>query len=173
MGWDSYYRRRDAIDAVLAAAATDSEAGLPFSELPEVAEAFESREDVALALQYKWSQLLNGRINLALADTDYHDGDPVEAVSKAWRATAADNPVLRRLLDTYAEEAGPEFQIMRHEERSSLALSAGLASPSEPDAEIGRIGDAFLRLIRSAPQPTAVRRRNPVEQLLRKLVSTS
>lgn len=173
MGWDCFYRRRDAINAVLDSATKQPETGLPFSELPEVTEVFDSHEDLALALQYKWSQRLSGQINLALSDAEQRDIDHVDAVSAAWRATAAVNPVLRRLLDRYTDEGGPRFQAALRAEQCMLALAAGLADPNESSTEISRIGGAFLRLIRHAPQQAVRHHRSPVEQLLRRLVATS
>jgi hypothetical protein len=173
MGWDRFYRRRDAINAVLDSAAKHPGASLPFSELPEVTEVFDSREELALALQYKWSQRLSGQINLAMSDAEQSDIDHVDAVSAAWRATATGNPVLRRLLDEYAHEGGPRFQAALRAERCTLALAAGLADPTESTGEISRIGDAFLRLIRNAPPQAVRQRRSPVGQLLRRLVATS
>ncbi|HWE90420.1 MAG TPA: hypothetical protein VG317_13240 [Pseudonocardiaceae bacterium] len=174
MSWDRFYRRRDAINTVLAAAKRNPEAGLPFEELPEVTEVFDSREELALALQYKWSQLLSGRINLALSDAEQGaEVDHVEAVSAAWRATAIGHPALRRVLDDYAIEGGPKFQAGLRGEQCMLALAAGLANSAESTQEINRIGEAFLRLIRSTPEQAVPRRRSPVEQLLRKLAATS
>jgi hypothetical protein len=174
MSWDRFYRRRDAINTVLAAANRNPEAGLPFDELPEVTEVFDSREELALALQYKWSQLLGGRINLALSDAEQGtEVDHVDAVSAAWRATAAGYPALRRVLDNYAGEGSAKFEAALRAEQCMLALAAGLADSGESTREINRIGGAFLRLIRNTPEQAVPHRRSPVEQLLRKLAATA
>ena len=125
MSWTDFYQRRDAIDLVLAHAKRHPGAGLPFAELAEVREQFGSREELALALQYKWSQLLLGRLGVALLDAERDtEVDNLEAVTSAWRRTAADAPVLRELLDGYVEDAGPEFL-------AALRTSSGW-SPTPP-----------------------------------------
>lgn len=106
MGWADHYRRRDAIELVLA---TEGDR-LPYAELDSVRAAFPSREDLALALQYRWTRALAGRLDVALLDAArFADVDHVGAVAAAWRATARRHPALRRLLDSYRAEAGPRF----------------------------------------------------------------
>lgn len=170
MSWTDFYQRRDAIDQVLRQAGRNPGRGLPFAELPEVTKHFASKEDLALALQYKWSQLLLGRIGVALADAEKSpDVDHVAAVAAAWRRTAADNPVLRELLDDYVGEAGETFLASVRAEQRMVALAAGLAEDGESPDEIARIGAAFLALVRGRAERT--RRRNPIEQLFRLRVS--
>lgn len=162
MGWDDYYRRRDAINHVIANAGTE----LPTS--PE----FADREQLALALQYKWSQALLGRVTTALSDAERtEDIDHVEAVAAAWRSTAARQPKLRTLLDSYAPDAGPDFRAALRAEQRMIAHAAGLAETDEPADETARIGAAFIALVRGTPQ-RPIRRGNPVEQLLRRLVAS-
>src|SRR5437763_10461035 len=132
MSWTDHYQRRDAINLVLAQAERTPETGLAFDELPEVQAAFDSRAELALALQYKWSQLLTGRIAVALDDARHSpDVDQVEAVATAWRTAAGQAPALRRLLDDYAHDADGEFQVTQRAEQRMLALAAGLAEIDE------------------------------------------
>jgi len=169
MSWTDFYRRRDAIDAVLAHAEQHPGAGLPFDELPA---GFADRESLALALQYKWSQVLTGHIGAALSETDRKpDVDHVEAVAAAWRLAARQHRALRGLLDQYMTEAGPEFRRTLRAEQRMVAFAAGLAEHGEPADETARIGAAFLALIRGPRQP--VSRRTSVEQLFRRLVASS
>ena len=173
MGWQDFYQRRDAIDMVLAHAGRHPGAGLPLNELPEVQAVFADRESLALALQYKWSQALMGRIAVALTDADQtEDIDQVVAVATAWRLAARQQPALRDLLDTHTSDAGDEFRGAVRAEQRMLAFAAGLAEPSEPADETARIGAAFQALIRAPRQPIA-RSTNPVEQLFRRLVASS
>ncbi|MGX7826951.1 hypothetical protein ACTG9Q_17835 [Actinokineospora sp. 24-640] len=169
MGWTDFYRRRDALDAVLELARHDPEGPLP---LPEKAAAeFADRGEALLALHYRWSVRLTGRVGLAQLEAERDPGiDLVEAVAAAWRATAAENPVLRRVLDANADSA---LTAAIAGEQRMLALAAGLAGPAEPRAEISRVGAAFLTLIRSAPPKQVQRRGNPVEQFLRGLVTSA
>jgi hypothetical protein len=169
MSWTEFYQRRDTIDLVLTQARRDPGAGLPFAELPEVRSQFGSREELALALQYKWSQLLLGRLGVALLDADV---DSLEAVTSAWRRAAADAPVLRELLDGYATDAGSEFRAALAAEQRMIAYASGLAEFGEPAADVARIGSAFLALIRDTPNHEH-RRRNPIESLIRKVVTSS
>lgn len=173
MSWTDFYRRRDAIAAVLDHAARHPGGGLPWDELPAVRAVFADREELALALQYKWSQVLMGHIAVALTDADRTpDIDQVAAVAAAWRRAARQQPALRDLLDRYATEAGAEFDRARQAERRTVAFAAGLAEPGEPAGESARIGAAFLALVRG-PRPPATRGGNPMEQLFRRLVASA
>lgn len=161
MSWTDHYRRQGALDAVLEFASREPAGPLPFSEVPDVPELFTSPAEVLLALHYRWTLKLTGRIGVAQAETDRDPStDPVETVSEAWRAAASENPVLRRILDANDVETAGEYRM--------LALAAGLAEPHEPPAEIARVGAAFLALVRSAP----ARHRDPVG-LKRKLVTSA
>lgn len=178
MGWDDFYRRRDAINSVLAQARRSDRgtegADLPFGELDdEMRAVFADREDLALALQYKWSQALLGRVAVALSDAERAlDSDHVEAVATAWRTTATKEPELRALLDGYVKDAGPEFRAALRAEQRMIAFAAGLAEPDESADETARIGAAFIALVRGTPKQRVRRRTNPVEQLIRRLVAS-
>ncbi len=127
---------------------------------------------LALALQYKWSQQVHGRVAAALTDAQHaQDTDHVAAVATAWRTTAHRQPVLRRVLDEHVPSSD-EFTAAVRAEQRILALAAGLADTGEPPAEAARIGAAFVALVRSTPNRPQ-RRTNPVEQLFRRLVASS
>lgn len=173
MSWGDYYRRRDAIDLVLTRARHHRAAGRPFDELDTVPDAFADREELALALQYKWSQLLTGRVAVALADAGQAaDVDHVDAVATAWRTTARTNPELRALLDGYVADAGPTFLETQRYEQRMVALAAGLADGTEPTDETTRIGAAFLGLVRGRPEHATRTGSSCVEQLFRRLVAS-
>lgn len=173
MSWTDFYRRRDAIDQVLAWAEQHRGAGLPYEVLPEVTEVFDDRAELALALQYKWSQVLQGRVSAALNDAERTpDIDHVDAVAAAYRTAAATRPVLRELLEAHAGHCDATFREALRAEQRMLAYAAGLAEPDEPADETARIGAAFTALVRSGPGATA-RRRNPIEQLFRRLVASA
>ena len=95
MSWNDFHQRQQAIQSVLDAARRDP-SGAPATTPPP----FTDRTELLRALHYKWTQLLTGRIGVALAETENspHE-DRVQAVTTAWRRTAADNPVLRAVLD--------------------------------------------------------------------------
>ncbi|GAB2970664.1 hypothetical protein [Saccharothrix stipae] len=138
MSWSDFYRRRDALDAVLRAAAGDPAAPLAFDR-----DLFATEDDLLLALHYRWMQQLTGRLGTALEDGD---DDRVEIVARTWRALAAEQPVLRAVLDAHLTST----EAVEREQRL-LALTAGLAELSEPGAEIARVGAAFANLIRTRP----------------------
>ena len=171
MGWNDFYRRRDALDAVLEHAQRTPDSALPYAEVPGVAEVFGEPAQLLLALHHKWGLAVTGRVEVALSDAERNPAiDPVDAVASAWRAAAAENPVLRRLLDAGAGE--PAMRAALDGEQRMLALCAGLAEPHETNDEITRVGAAYLALVRSAPHRPA-RRRNPVERLIRRLVASA
>ncbi|HEV2780750.1 MAG TPA: hypothetical protein VGX25_15275 [Actinophytocola sp.] len=168
MSWTDYYRRRDALAAVLEHARRNPAGDLPYDDVSDV---FASPEKLVLALHYKWLLALTGRVGVAQAEAERdHDIDPVDAVSAAWRSTAAEHPTLRRLLDRHADT--PALRAAVEGEQRMLALAAGLAEPADTTAQITRVGAAYLTLLRTTPELPA-RRRGPVEQLLRRLVPSA
>ncbi|WP_243789249.1 hypothetical protein [Saccharopolyspora gloriosae] len=170
MTWNDFYQRKNAIRAVLDHAGEDPAAPLDPALVPAAATVFADRDELLRALHHKWNRSLTGRVDIGIEDADADPrGDRVEAVSNAWRRTTSDNPVLRRILDSHADE--PAIAGLLRQERRTLALAAGLAEPHEPIEEIDRVGHAFMNLLRtSAPQATA-RRRSPLSQL-RRLIPT-
>ncbi|WP_367131052.1 hypothetical protein [Saccharothrix sp. HUAS TT1] len=145
MGWSDFYRRRDALDAVLRAAAADPAAPLAFDR-----DLF-TADELLLALHHRWSHQLTGRLGAALEDGD---DDRVEIVARTWRALAAEQPVLRAVLDAHLTST----EAVEGEQRL-LALTAGLAELSEPAAEVARVGAAFVNLIRTRPAAVVPGRR--------------
>jgi hypothetical protein len=166
VSWNHYYERRNELDSVLVRAERAPEGPLPHTT------AFDGPADLMLALHYRWTLKLTGRLGAVLAEAERDPSiDLVDAVSDAWRKTAADNATLHAILETHAgryESLLPQLEA----EQRTLALAAGLAEPHEPAEEITRVGAAFLALLRSAPQQPP-RRRSPVEQLLRRLVASA
>lgn len=161
MSWNSYYQRKHAIDEVLDSARRDLQ-----SALDTIPSPFTGAGELLAALHYKWMQQLNGRVEVALADTaDSPHGDRVEAVTTAWRRTAATNAALRDVLDQHAEH--PVLRAANAQEHRMLALAAGLAEHHEAEHDVARVGQAFLQLLRASPAPTEERSRTG---MLRKLI---
>ncbi|MCX2734364.1 hypothetical protein OOZ19_29315 [Saccharopolyspora sp. NFXS83] len=170
MTWNDFYQRQHAIRAVLDHAREHPAAPLNLELVPAAEAAFTDRGELLRALQHKWSNSLTGRIDIGIEDADSDPrGDRVEAVSAAWRRATADNPVLRRVLDSHADD--PAIIGLLRQERRMLAVSAGLAEPHEPAAELDRVGAAFLGLLRTAAPSTRTRRRGPLSQLRRVIPS--
>jgi hypothetical protein len=161
MGWQEFYRRRDALNAAI-------EQG----EL-RASEAFPDERELLLALHHRWTQRLTARVELAEltnGNTDGDmDGDTVDAVGEAWRRTAEDNAALRALLDRHA--ADPALRPLVEAEHRTLARAAGLTERGDTPEEEASIGAAFVALQKTAPAPRP--RRNPVERLLRRLVPSA
>jgi hypothetical protein len=151
MGWQEFYRRRDALDAVV-----------EHGEL-QLSDIFLTDEELLLALHQRWSRRLAARVELAELSAD----DQVDAVGEAWRTAASENAELRALLDDHADD--PVLRPLVEAEHRMLARAAGLTEAGDSPAEEASIGAAFLALQRSAPD----RRRNPVERLLRRLVPSA
>ncbi|TDP96135.1 hypothetical protein EV186_104115 [Labedaea rhizosphaerae] len=177
MSWEDFYRRRDALDAAERLASRDPEGPLPFAQVPHATEVFTGPAELLLALHYRWTMKLTGRLGMAVADAESDPSiDRVDAVRTAWLATAREFPVLRRLLDAHADDFDGALRPALAGEHRMLALASGLAEHGEDPEEITRIGQALLALIRTTPDhepaPEPERRRNPIEQFLRKLVAS-
>ncbi|MGH3438014.1 MAG: hypothetical protein ACRDRN_16305 [Sciscionella sp.] len=168
MSWESHYRRRDAIDAVLRHAEGHPHEGLAFAVIPQAREEFADEQELLLALHYKWTQILTGHLNVAFEDDST---EPVDAIGQAWRTAAARNPVLRGLLDAHLTTAqDPRLRAARGQEQRMLAVSAGLAEPHEPDDELTKVGAAYAALLRRTPERAGCHR--PFAGL-RKLVTSN
>lgn len=179
MSWNDFYRRRDVMEHVLRQARRAPEGNLPFASVPGAAEVFGTEENLLLALQYKWTQVLGGYLRAEIAGPedagDVPSGaqrDNVDAVSRAWRAAVRDHRTLHATL---------EAQRPRHEalarayqtELRTLAYTAGLAEPNEAPDEVTRIGAAFVALLRGHPVHSERTRGGPVGSLLRRLAATA
>jgi len=153
MGWQDFYARRDALNAAI-------EAG----EL-RTSDAFPDEHELLLALHHRWTQRLTARVELAELETE----DPVDAVGAAWRQTAEDNKPLRTLLDAHADTLA--LRPLINAEHRTLARTAGLTEPGDSAEEEAQIGAAFVTLQRTTP--SRPERRNPVERLFRRLVTSA
>jgi AcrR family transcriptional regulator len=154
MGWQDFYRRRDALNAAI--------------DQGEVraSDAFPDERELLLALHHRWAQRLTARVELA--ELDYTD-DLVDAVGNAWRRTVSDNARLRALLDEHADN--PALRPLIEAEHRMLARVAGLTEAGDSPEEEASIGAAFVALQKSAPDERP--RRNPVERLLRRLAPSA
>ena len=170
MSWNDYYERRNALDSILVRAERDPAGPLPQSP------AFDGPAEILLALHYRWTLKLTGRLGAALVEAERDPSiDLVDSVSAAWHETVSRNQTLHAVLEAHAER----YEALRPQleaERRTLALAAGLAGAHEPVEEITRVGTAFLSLLQTAaPQPSRrlFGRGSPVEQLIRRLVASA
>jgi len=179
MSWKDFYRRRDVIDAVLRQAHHDPEGELPFAEIAGAEELFGTKQNLLLALHHKWTRLLSGHLRAESAcpddanalDLPDQEGDQIDAVSRAWNKATREHATLRAVLDAHIDDSA-ELLAMHRAEQRMLAVTAGLAEPREPIAEITKIGVAFDALLRSG-QARPARRRSPVGHLLRMLAPSA
>jgi hypothetical protein len=167
MGWIDFYQRRDIADAVLRMAARDPLGPLPFAEVPGATEVFGTEEQLLLALQYRWSQLLSGYLRTEFEGETEH----IDAVTRAWNTTVRKHRTLREVLDANVGRY-PALRQVHEAEQRMLAVAAGLADPGEPVEEITKVGAAFVALLRHGPEVRAPRR-NPLGQLLRMLTPSA
>src|SRR2546423_3027138 len=135
MSWTDFYRRQEILEATVRLAGRNPGAPLPLDEVPGAEEHFGTEENVLLALQYKWTQVLTGRLRAEVTDPDGADGlgDHVDAVTRAWRATFEEHETLRAVLDCGLERYA-SLSRMHEAALRTLALTAGLADPREPGA---------------------------------------
>lgn len=167
MSWKDFHQRREITDAVLRRAARDPQGPLPFAEITGATDHFRDEEQLLLALQYRWSQLLGGYLR---AEETADDDDHVGAVTRAWQKAVRAHPDLRAVLDANLERY-PALRPVEEAQQRMLAVTAGLADPNEPEDELTRVGAAFSALLRHGPglQP----RRNPLGQLFRMLAPSA
>lgn len=92
MGWESYRRRKQALDAVIEHARRSREYVLPPIE-GALAEEFGSAEELRDALSYRWSLLLTAHIELIL------DEGVADVADRARASCVAANPALWALVE--------------------------------------------------------------------------
>ena len=172
MSWTDFYRRQEILEATVRLAARNPGAPLPLDEVPGAEEHFGTEENVLTALQYKWTQVLSGRLRAEVTDPDEADGfgDHVDAVTRAWRATVEEHEALRAVLDG-AFERNAALRRMHEGELRMLAVTAGLADAREPGEEIVKVGHALEALLRTSRDEPV--RRRPVMGHLRRLLAPS
>lgn len=144
MSWNDHHQRQAAIRAVLDEARRD-----PATALTTVPTPFTDRAQLLHALHYTWTQALSGYLEAALADDTSAEDGHVQAAAGAYQHAAAAYPALRALLDHHRDD--PALHECLQREQRLLALSAGLADPDEPAAEITRVGSTLQQLLRSGP----------------------
>jgi hypothetical protein len=172
MSWTDFYRRQEILEAIVRQAGRNPGAPLPLAEVPGAEDHFGTEENVLAALQYKWTQVLAGRLRAEVTDPDDTDGlgDHVDAVTRAWRATVEEHETMRAVLDGGFERHA-SLRRMHEGELRMLAVTAGLADPREPAEEIVKVGHALDALLRASLEEPV--RRRPVLGHLRRLLAPS
>lgn len=129
MTWDAYHRRNDALRKVAVAADERRDGVLPWGEY-ETSAAFDSRDDLLLALHMRWHNRLRAYVHVEL---DEHPLDLEAAASRSWRNATADMPGTRAILDSH--DANPALAPARTKELAFLAEAAGMAHADAAGAE--------------------------------------
>lgn len=93
-----------------------------------------------VGLQNRWTTMLSARLDQAIEDAEY--GKLAEATAQAWRRLAAEQPVLRGVLDTCLTRSEVLADALATELRN-LALAAGLVGIDAPEHLAVRAGREF------------------------------
>ncbi len=154
MTWDSFHRRGEVLRRVLEHAEARRDGALPM-ELAGVAETFGDEITLLGALQLRWHTRLAGAVERELMGPP---GDLEEAVTRGWRAAAADLAGVRAILDAHtAAPSSPEIARMldkgHRKDWTLLAAMAGKAAPGDDRA--AEVGRRIERRARDAYRPQA------------------
>jgi hypothetical protein len=103
-----------------------------------------------LGLQHRWTTMLSARLDQAIEDAEY--GKLAEATAKAWRRLAAEQPVLRGVLDRGLTRSEVLVDAQDTELRN-LALAAGLVSINAPEHRAVQAGREFRESITGTRAP--------------------
>ena len=107
--------------------------------------------DVQLVgLQYRWTTMLSARLDQAIEDAEY--GKLAEATVVAWRRLAAEQPVLRGVLDRGLTRSEVLVDALDGELRI-LALAAGLVGVEASESRAARAGREFRDAFTGARAP--------------------
>lgn len=150
MGWEERRDRRRIVEEVLRRVEANPEAAPSLDGIPG-AQPPTGSDSVWLELQEHWIALLTGQLGWALCHADDNPNlDRSDAVVQAWQALAAQQPTLRRLLDSSTLDT-PAMRAAAHREARLLANSAKSAVPAERPARTAETSSVFRRLIRRVP----------------------
>jgi hypothetical protein len=127
MTWVEHHHRDQALRAVTELADRRRDGLLPWSEIPDAADAFGSPADLLATLQMRWFTRLSGAIDSVLGD---QPADLEQTVVHAWRYAAADLPGIRAILDANLDH--PAIASGRHKELALLATASGLSWLGDP-----------------------------------------
>jgi hypothetical protein len=137
MCWNVHARRQAVIGSVLEYAREHPEAGLPYTQLPQVTAEFRDRDELLLALQHAWSQALRVQIEHLSIDTrrTEREVDAGEVARQGWRRTARQHGTLRRLLDDYLVECGTRMDVALHGQ-DDLLITAGTGRADQARGQV-------------------------------------
>lgn len=103
-----------------------------------------------LGLQHRWTTMLSARLDQAIEDAEY--GKLAEATADAWRRLAAEQPVLRGVLDSGLRRSEVLVDALDGELRM-IGLAAGLVGVDAPEHRAVRVGREFRDSFTGTPAP--------------------
>ena len=161
MSWTSFHRRADVLRAVLAAADARRDGVLPM-DVAGVPETFGDELALLGALSLRWHTRLAGHIERELMA---RPADAEAAVLDAWRASAAELPGVRAILDHHQaalsagaldEHVAAAVAAATRKEHVLLAVMAGRTGTQDPAAP--RTGELLERRARMGLRPAGAER---------------
>jgi hypothetical protein len=134
MTWTTFHRRGEVLRTVTATVDERRDGRVPM-DVPGVRETFGDELSVLAALQLRWHTRLSGRLEHALL---HQPVDIDDAVIGAWRATAAELPGTRLVLDHYRAEPpdAAMADVLRTAAAKEHVLLAAMAGQSTADAAV-------------------------------------
>lgn len=150
MSWNDHHRRQSAIEAVLAHARENPAERPGPDTVPAARGVFGTSDELLCALQYKWTQLLTGRLDLAADGPRELHRDRVDAVREAWQATARAHPTLRAVLNEHLATPGTKSSRLRAaiaREQRMLARAGDPAESLDDASDLERTGSAMRGLV--------------------------
>ncbi|MGY4103340.1 hypothetical protein ACW2Q0_27835 [Nocardia sp. R16R-3T] len=103
-GWEDHHRRTEIVRTVLTRAATDPASPDLFAQIPDLDRLFGGPEGLLLALRYRWNIHLDAKLDQALVQG--------QSAVEAYLELAAEQPVLRAVLDAQSRRQGRAAEVM-------------------------------------------------------------
>lgn len=120
MSWVDVHERKAVLDTVLSRAQCDPTGPLQLSGIADLERLFGSADGVLQALQHRWSTQLAAKLDEAIE----HGTDP----NHAWHQLAAEQPILRAVLDAGVRRSQALRDAQRTEQPMMDAARAALVA---------------------------------------------
>ncbi|MCZ4498020.1 MAG: hypothetical protein JWQ74_573 [Marmoricola sp.] len=155
MTWNAFHHRGEILQTVIDTADLRRDGVLPM-DVPGVTESFRDELDLIAALFLKWHARLSGNIERELM---HQPMDLEGAIVNAWRATYAEAPGIRMIIDRYTEspsDADMASALTRAQEKEWLKLASAAGLANDESASAARAGKRVTTQARTGvPEPVA------------------